>query len=190
MSGTVLMGRGRKLIRLDRGEWEKQLLQIPQHMKQRLSFMSKDHHRVRYFVVRELPRIGKPIQPARIARDLRLSLTRVVTILDELEKNLFFLVRNKEGSVVWAYPVTIDESPHRLTFSTGERLLVMVYLCVERIPQLAPLVSRRATILPLCLNDQAHQKTQTCSPNPSSTSFLRKPIPPPRRLNRRRIPMP
>jgi len=33
-----------------------------------------------------------------------------------------FLFRNKEGEVVWAYPVTVDKTPHHLTFSTGEQL--------------------------------------------------------------------
>ena len=42
--------------------------------------------------------------------------------LAELERRLFFLVRNEEGAVSWAFPVTVDKTPHRLTFSTGERL--------------------------------------------------------------------
>jgi len=59
--------------------------------------MSEEHHRVRYFVVRELPRTGKPIQPELVSQSLELPLARVNTILDELEKNLFFLVRNSQG---------------------------------------------------------------------------------------------
>jgi hypothetical protein len=122
MSETVLMGRGHQVIEILRDEWEKHVSRVPQHSKTRLSFMSEEHHRVRYFVVRELPRVGGPIQPALISRQLRLSLARVNAILDELERNLFFLVRNEQGAVSWAYPVTVDTTPHRLTFSTGERL--------------------------------------------------------------------
>jgi len=84
--------------------------------------MSEKHHLVRYYVVRELPRTGKPIQPESISQDLKLPLAQVGTILDELERNLFFLVRNGQGAVSWAYPVTVDRTPHELTFSTGERL--------------------------------------------------------------------
>lgn len=122
MCEPVLMGRGRQVIEMPREEWEKHVAQAPQHSKTRLSFMSEEHHRVRYFVVRELPRAGVPIQPAFISRQLRLPLARVNAILDELERNLFFLVRNKQGAVSWAYPVTVDTTPHRLTFSTGEQL--------------------------------------------------------------------
>jgi hypothetical protein len=48
--------------------------------------------------------------------------TRVDEILDELDRKLFFLVRNDAGCVSWAYPVTVDHTLHKLTFSTGERL--------------------------------------------------------------------
>ncbi len=77
---------------------------------------------MRYFVVRELPRVGESIQPAFIAEALKLPLNRTNAILDELEKNLFFLVRNEQGAVTWAFPVTVAPTPHHLTFSTGEQL--------------------------------------------------------------------
>jgi hypothetical protein len=84
--------------------------------------MSEEHHLVRYFVVRELPRTGKPMRPEFISQSLKLPVVRVNTILDELERNLFFLVQNSQGAVTWAFPVTVEKTPHELTFSTGERL--------------------------------------------------------------------
>jgi hypothetical protein len=39
-----------------------------------------------------------------------------------LEQHLTFLFRNKQGSVVWAYPVTVDPTPHRVTFNTDEQI--------------------------------------------------------------------
>lgn len=122
MSETVLLGRGRQIAEIPHGMWEQHLAQGPEHTKTRLSFMSEDHHLVRYFVVRELPHSGVPIQPEVIAQALQLSSARVNTVLDELEKNLFFLARDDQGSVSWAYPVTAELTPHRLSFSTGERL--------------------------------------------------------------------
>jgi hypothetical protein len=84
--------------------------------------MSEEHHMVRHFVVRELPGTGNPMQPEFISQSLKLPVVRVNAILDELERNLFFLVRNSQGAVTWAYPVTVEKTPHKLTFSTGERL--------------------------------------------------------------------
>jgi hypothetical protein len=57
-----------------------------------------------------------------ISESLRLVPEIVTGIVTELERNLFFLVRNEDGEVSWAYPVTVDRTPHRLAFSTGERL--------------------------------------------------------------------
>ena len=122
MNETILMGRGRQITRIPRQEWERHLSQVPQHSEARLAFMSEEHHLLRYFVVRELPRTGAPIQPEFISQELELPLAQVNAIIDELERNLFFLVRNEQGAVSWAYPVTVDNTPHHLAFSTGERL--------------------------------------------------------------------
>jgi hypothetical protein len=84
--------------------------------------MSEEHHQIRYFVVKELPNRGEPLEPEVISQSLQLPLVRVRAILNELEQKLFFLVRNAQGAVSWAYPVTAEPTPHRLTFSTNERL--------------------------------------------------------------------
>jgi hypothetical protein len=57
-----------------------------------------------------------------VARELALPLERVEDILQDLEKHLTFLVRDEQGRVVWAYPVTVEKTPHRITFGSGERL--------------------------------------------------------------------
>jgi hypothetical protein len=122
MSETVLLGRGREIIEIPRQQWESHLTLVPQHTQSRLSFMSEVHHTVRYFLVRELPRFGSPLSLEFISQELNLPIARTQVILDELERNLFFLVRDEEGAVSWAYPVTVDSTPHQLSFSSGERL--------------------------------------------------------------------
>ncbi len=110
------------MVHLPRKEWETNLSQVPERNKMRLRFMSRAHHLVRNFVVRELPSVGAPIEEAIIARELGLPVSQVKDILEDLERNLFFLVRNELGAVSWAYPVTVEQTPHHMTFSTGERL--------------------------------------------------------------------
>ncbi len=87
-----------------------------------LAFMTADHQRVRNFVVSELPRAAAPLSPELIAGRLDLPVERVVVLLDDLEKHLTFLFRNPQGAVEWAYPVTAARTPHRITFSSGEKL--------------------------------------------------------------------
>jgi hypothetical protein len=84
--------------------------------------MSKEHHLVRNFVVKEMSIAGEPLSPVYIAQKLGLPLERTEVILGELEKHLTFLFRNEHGAVIWAYPVTVEKTPHHITFSTGEQL--------------------------------------------------------------------
>ncbi|NIM95893.1 MAG: hypothetical protein GTO18_19510 [Anaerolineales bacterium] len=122
MKDVILLGRGGEIIEVPRVMWEQHLAEAPSDNQERLAFMTENHHRVRYFVVRELPRLGRAVGPDVIADSLDLSLDEVIKILDELEKNLFFLVRDKQGAVSWAYPVTVENTGHRMDFSSGEKL--------------------------------------------------------------------
>jgi hypothetical protein len=123
MLDVIRLGRGKKVLEMPVEEWKKGLEGAKVKIPERLAFMTPDHHRVRNFAARELPRNGgKPLTPAAISQGLELAPEKVAAILDELEKNLFFLVRDEEGSVNWAFTVTSDRTAHRLSFSSGERL--------------------------------------------------------------------
>ena len=122
MTDSILAGHQNQLVTMSRRRWEEALNQAPRRMKTRLAFMSPQHHLVRNFVVRELPRYGRAIPATLISKKLRLSLDEVNKIVDELERNLFFLVRNEGRAVAWAFPFTVEKTPHVLTFSTGERV--------------------------------------------------------------------
>lgn len=117
----ILRGTGREIHSLPEDDFVQAMEKLPQRMAARLAFMSAAHHQVRDFVVRELPREVRPISPLRIAQTADLTLAKVKTILTDLEKHLFFLVRDTVGDVSWAFPVTTSRTPHRLTFSTGEK---------------------------------------------------------------------
>ena len=122
MDEFILAGIEGEITRVSTAEWKRQLAGAPERISRRLDFMSDDHHRVRNLAVEELPRAGKPIEPSVFSDALRLSPGKTAKILDDLERHLFFLVRDGDGAVSWAFPVTADETPHRLVFNTGERL--------------------------------------------------------------------
>lgn len=122
MSGRLLIGLGRHMIPVPRMLWQWQVDKGAQRTKAHLGFMSEEHHLVREFAVRELPRVGEPLSPEFIAEELNLPVARVRSILDELDKHMTFVCRNTQGAVVWAYPVTAESTPHHVTFSTGEQL--------------------------------------------------------------------
>ena len=117
MDNKLLMGLWRMMISIPRPVWQSHVRGDAD-----LGFMSHEHHLIRDFAVRELPRVGEPLTLEVIAQALGLPVNRVNAILDELEKRLTFLFRNEQGAVTWAYPVTVDQTPHRVTFSSGEQV--------------------------------------------------------------------
>ncbi len=121
MNNALLLGIWRMMISVPPALWQSQMARQTQGEAD-LAFMTADHHRVRDFVVREMPRLNRPLPPELIAAELQLPLERVGLILDELERNMTFLFRNPAGAVTWAYPVTVDHTPHQVTFSSGEKL--------------------------------------------------------------------
>ena len=123
MDDRILIGRGKQIHTVPAATWRKHLEAARSHAPNRLSFMTVDHHRVRNFVVRELPHNqGRPLRPEDISRRLDLPLDRVVVLLAELQQRLFFLVLNDAGDVSWAFPVTAERTPHSLRFSSGEEI--------------------------------------------------------------------
>jgi hypothetical protein len=117
LDDSLLLGMWRYLVPIPRPIWQSQV-----HGDAELGFMSGEHHRVRDFAVLEIPRVGKPLTPGFIAQELGLAQSQVVSILDDLEAHMTFLFRNEQGAVTWAYPVTVDRTPHRITFSSGEQV--------------------------------------------------------------------
>jgi hypothetical protein len=120
MKDRLLLGLGRFLIPIPPLLWRRVIEAGARKSRARLGFMSADHHRVRDFAVTELPRRGAPLPPEVIAGALGLDATRVESVLDDLERHLTFLFRSRGNAVTWAYPVTVDETPHHARFSTGE----------------------------------------------------------------------
>ena len=122
MGNRLLKGFWKLMIPVPGALWEKRVAEARKHIQDSLRFMGDDHHAVRNFAVRELPFEGKPLPPELIAERLDLPLERVKAILDDLERHMTFLFRGDGQNVSWAYPVTVDETPHRITFDSGETL--------------------------------------------------------------------
>lgn len=123
MNDVILAGRSGQILEVPAAHWHEHLEQARRHPSERLAFMTPDHHRVRNFAVTQLPRNhGKALSPEDIAARLQLPLPTVEMLLEDLQAHLFFLVLNPVGEVNWAFPVTTDETPHRLRFSSGEQI--------------------------------------------------------------------
>ena len=119
----VLLARGRDLEEMPLAEWQSSVRRGVDQMQQRLAFMSPEHHAVRNFAVTGLARLGRPLPVQEIANQVRMPESRAQEIVEELERRLFFLVRNTDGDVAWAFPVTAEATAHAMECNTGGRIL-------------------------------------------------------------------
>jgi hypothetical protein len=122
MKDRVMLGLWRFMLKAPAFMMEKSVAQEKKKFEAAKGFMTEEHRRVHHCVVRELPVLGKPLSPEFVAKKIDLRVERVESIFDDLEKNMTFLFRNTKREVAWAYPVTVDQTPHRVTFSSGEQL--------------------------------------------------------------------
>lgn len=122
MKDRALLGTGRRMIPIPGFLWRSEVSRkAKKQARKSLSFMTEEHHLVRDYVVRNLLGAEGPIAPGQISEATCLAPGRVISILEELEKGLVFLFRNDRGSVLWAYPVTADTTPHIVSLNSGER---------------------------------------------------------------------
>ena len=122
MDKGLLLGMWRYLVRAPRPIWQGEVERNAKATRAGLRFLSEEHQKVRDFVVCELPRSGAPITAEQIAERQGMPIAQVQAILEELERGMTFLFRDVEGAVAWAYPVTVQRTPHRVRFSSGEQV--------------------------------------------------------------------
>jgi hypothetical protein len=122
MKNKLMLGLWRHIITVPPFLWKEQIARTKSKFEKEYGILSEEKRLIHHFVVRELPCHGKALSPELVSEKLGLSDDRVKEALDYLEKRLTFLYRNKNGEVTWAYPVTVDKTPHKITFSTGEIL--------------------------------------------------------------------
>ena len=120
MKNRILLGLWRYIFKVPPSLLEKGRARSKEKFAEHMAFMTKDHRLVHHHVVRELPYAKSPIQPEAVATALGLTIEQVRAILDDLEKHMTFIYRNQAGEIVWAYPVTLEKTPHHVTFGSGE----------------------------------------------------------------------
>lgn len=118
MRNRVLLGFRRWMIPIPAWLWKRQVAALSQESRAGLTPVQ---HRIRDFVVQEMHRVEEPLSPEVIAQRLTLPLAEVRSTLDLLELGMVYLYRMDRVHVDWAYPVTADETPHHLQYSSGEQ---------------------------------------------------------------------
>jgi hypothetical protein len=119
MKDNIYLGSGSLFTPVPSSIWRQMFSHESHDTAAKLDFMSTDHHKIRDFVVKQIPEVGGPITTEYIAESLELNPEDVARIIDELEVKMTFLYRGSPEGVTWAYPVTVDHTPHRVIFDSG-----------------------------------------------------------------------
>ena len=82
--------------------------------------LSKEERRIHYFVVRKMASVDEAIKAELVAEETGLSVDEVEKAIDKLESLKTFLYRSDGRGIDWAYPLSLDNTGHRMTVNTGE----------------------------------------------------------------------
>ena len=118
MFERILLGVGQRMVPVPEWLFRSMVRRDARRLARRPA-LKPDERRVQHFAVREIPRRREAIAPEVFAAELDLSLEQVSQILDELERRMTFLCRRGGVDVVWAYPVTAEETPHQVRIDGG-----------------------------------------------------------------------
>lgn len=121
MKNKVMLGLWRFIINVPPNLIEKQMAKTMRRFESESRKFTAAHRTVHHCVVREMPSVDGPLSPEMVADKVNLPVEQVNALLNDLEKGMTYLVRDQRGHVVWAFPMTVEKTPHRLTFNTGEQ---------------------------------------------------------------------
>ena len=68
-----------------------------------------------------MTKIQTPLSAEQVGKELELPVDRVEATIDKLEELKTFLYRSDRKGINWAYPLSLEDTGHKITDSTGER---------------------------------------------------------------------
>ena len=89
--------------------------------KAKARLLSEDERKVHHFVVKVMATAKEPITAEFVSKKLGLSVETVEKIIDKLESLKTFLYRSGGKEINWAYPLSLDNTGHKMIASTGEQ---------------------------------------------------------------------
>lgn len=82
--------------------------------------LSEEEQRVHHFVVEKMAVAKEPITAEIVSEELALPVETVERTIGKLEGLKTFLFRGDGKGINWAYPLSLENTGHRMTASTGE----------------------------------------------------------------------
>ena len=117
----MLMGIGRFMIPIPQVISNRGLEKGASGARAKAELLSEEERQVHYFVVKKRAVAKEPITAELVSEELGIEVNRVEEIIDKLEGMKTFLYRSDSKGITWAYPLSLDNTGHEISASTGER---------------------------------------------------------------------
>ena len=82
--------------------------------------LSDEERKVHHYVVERMPTAEMPLSIELLSDELGIPEETVAKIIEKLEGLKTFLYRSNGKEIDWAYPLSLDNTGHRMTVNTGE----------------------------------------------------------------------
>lgn len=114
------MGLGKYLVPIPRVISNKGLEKGVSGAKARAQLLTEEERKVHHYVVERMSTAKEPITAELISDELGIPIEVVEKTVAKLESLKTFLYRKDGVGINWAYPLSLDETGHKLTVNTGE----------------------------------------------------------------------
>jgi len=116
----MYMGVGRFMIPIPQVISNRGLEKGVSGAKEKSGLLSEEERKVHHFVVKKMGVAKEPITAELVSEKLGMPISKVEKIISKLEGLKTFLYRSDGTGINWAYPLSLENTGHRMTVSTGE----------------------------------------------------------------------
>ena len=88
--------------------------------KAKAGHLSEEERKVHHYVVERMSTAKEPLTIELLSDELGIPVETVEKIIDKLEGLKTFLYRSNGTGIDWAYPLSLDNTGHKMTVNTGE----------------------------------------------------------------------
>lgn len=117
----VLMGIGRFMIPIPRMIASKGLGKGTAGVRAKADLLSPEERKIHHFIVSRMAETKTPLTSEQVSKEFDLTVDRVEAMIDKLEVLKTFLYRSDGKEINWAYPLSLEDTGHQMTDSTGEQ---------------------------------------------------------------------
>ena len=115
------MGIGKFMVPIPRVIASKGLEKGVSGARAKADLLSPEERMIHHFIVSKMAETKAPLTAGQVGKELDVPIDRVETTIDKLEALKTFLYRSDGRGINWAYPLSLEDTGHQMTDSTGQR---------------------------------------------------------------------